>query len=162
MMIGSFILKVSGVFLSFLLNIILVRTMGLEEYGRYNYIISIINFFSILAIFGLDNVGIKYLTKYYVAKDFNRFNKFYFQSEKFVIVTSSLLVIGFISSSFFFFDDNIYNIFFISICALLIPLKSLINIYYSVLRAVEKLYLYLSLDLIVKPLLLIFIIPLIN
>ena len=155
---GSFLIKLLGVLFSFLLNIILVRIMGLEEYGRYYYIISIINFFSILATFGLDNTGVKHLTKYYIKKDSIKFHVFYSQSKNFVLRISLSIAFAIIISSYFLFWDDINNFLIILMGALLIPLKSLINIYFSALRALEKLYVYLCVSLFVKPVTIIFLV----
>ena len=161
-MLGSFILKILGLCSSFLLNIFLVRTLGIEEYGKYHYLLSIINFLSILAIFGLDNTSLKYLSKYYAKKDYKNFFIFYRKSEDFVLKTSFFIVFLVILSTFFLFENNAKHFFAIIICSILIPLKSLTSIYFSVLRAIEKLYLYMSLNLIFRPVLLIMLILALN
>lgn len=157
-MLGSFILKILGLCSGFLLNIFLFRTLGIEEYGRYHYLLSIINFLSVLAIFGLDNTSLKYLSKYYAKKDYKKFFVFYKKSEGFVLKTSFLIVFLVILSTLFLFKYNTEYIFAIITCSILIPLKSLTSIYFSVLRAMEKLYLYMSLNLIIRPMFLIMLI----
>ncbi len=161
-MLGSFIFKILGLCSGFLLSIFLVRTLGIEEYGKYHYLLSIINFLSILAIFGLDNTSLKYLSNYYAKKDYKNFFIFYKKSEGFVLKTSFLIVFLIILSTFFLFKNNTEYFFTIIICSILIPLKSLTSIYFSVLRAIEKLYLYMSLNLIIRPVLLIMLILVLN
>ena len=134
----TFILKLLGLCAGFLVNIFLVRTLGIEEYGRYHYLLSIINFLSILAIFGLDNTSLKYLSKYYAKKDYKKFHIFYKKSEHFVLKTSFLIVFLIIVIAFSSFQKNMEYFFTILICSVLIPLKSLTNIYFSVVRAIEK------------------------
>ena len=161
-MFGLFFIKVFGLFLTFLLNIILVRTLGLDEYGKYYYLLSIINFLSIIALFGLENTCLKYLTKYFIKKDFHEFYIFYKKSERFVILSSLLVVTLFILLACLFFENKTTNLYVILIFSVLIPLQSLTNIYFSVLRSIGKLYTYLSLSLIIRPTLLIFVILITN
>ena len=161
-MFGLLFIKVFGLFLTFLLNIILVRTLGLAEYGKYYYLLSIINYLSILALFGLENTCLKHLPKYFTKKDFREFYIFYKKSEKFVILSSLLVVTLFILLAYLFFENKTTNLYVILIFSVLIPLHSLTKIYFSVLRSLGKLYTYLSLSLIIRPTLLIFVILITN
>ena len=108
-----------------------------------------------LAIFGLDNTSLKYLSKYFANKDYKNFFSFYKNSESFVLQTSFSIVFSVIISIFFMLEKNTEYFFPIMICSILIPLKSLMSIYFSVLRSIEKLYSYMSLNLILRPILLI-------
>jgi O-antigen/teichoic acid export membrane protein len=57
--IGSFALKISLTGFSFLISLILARSLGAAEYGVYVFILAWINFLCILVLAGLDNVVIR-------------------------------------------------------------------------------------------------------
>lgn len=110
----------------------------------------------------MDNTSLKYLSKYYAKRDYKKFYFFYKRSEYFVLKTSFIIIFLIIIFTFFSFQNNSEYFFTILICSILIPLKSLTSIYFSVLRAIEKFYLYMSLSLILRPVFLIIIIIIVN
>ena len=57
--IGSFGLKISLTGFSFLISLILARSLGAAEYGVYVFILAWVNFLCILVLAGLDNVIIR-------------------------------------------------------------------------------------------------------
>lgn len=57
--IGSFGLRVSLTGFSFLISLILARSLGATEYGVYAFILAWVNFLCILVLAGLDNVVIR-------------------------------------------------------------------------------------------------------
>lgn len=59
--IGSFGLKISLTGFSFLISLILARSLGAAEYGVYVFILAWVNFLCILVLAGLDNVVIREL-----------------------------------------------------------------------------------------------------
>ncbi len=151
----SFILKIFGLLFSFLLNYVLVKNIGILSYGRYIYFLSLINFCSIIGVLGLDDIGLKFLSKHFSLKNLNSYIFFLNKSLRFVFFLSTV-----ISCIFFFismlsldvFEDKFYLILLSSI---LIPLKSITSIYNSAIRAIEKMSFYLKLNLIFRQLFLI-------
>ncbi len=57
--IGSFGLKISLTGFTFLISLILARSLGAAEYGVYVFILAWVNFLCILVLAGLDNVVIR-------------------------------------------------------------------------------------------------------
>ena len=57
--IGSFGLKVALIGFSFLISFILARALGVAEYGSYAYVLAWVNFLSIPALLGLDQLVIR-------------------------------------------------------------------------------------------------------
>jgi O-antigen/teichoic acid export membrane protein len=61
--IGSLILKISDVLLSFLIAVILARALGAEGYGVYSYVYALVTLLSIPAQFGLPNLLVRETAK---------------------------------------------------------------------------------------------------
>lgn len=158
----SVFIKVVGLFFSFLLNIVLVRSLGSEAYGEYIYFISLINFFSMISIFGLDNTGLKFLSKYYSLKDSNNFINFLKKSLRFVFYFSILISATLFFTSFIFYQNFGIKYYLIFSSLILIPLKSITSIYFTAIRAIEKMFVYLCINLIVRQLFLIVLVIIIK
>ena len=159
LMTTSFTIKVIGFFFSFLLNVVLVRNIGTEYYGDYVYFLSIINFLSMMAIIGLDDTGLKVLTKYFSKKKYNNFNSFLKKCLKFVFFNSICISFLFFLFGLNFFNHlNVNKFYLFIICSFLITLNSITSIYYSALRAIEKMSVYLKLNIIARQIFLIVIV----
>ena len=154
----SFLIKSFGILLSFSFNIILIDNIGIKSYGEYTIYISLISFFSMLAIFGRDKMSLKILTQYFSLKNHKKFKLILANNLKAVFTFSLLIVFSIYSFKIYF--DNILNVktMLLACSLVLIPLKSISSIYFSAIRAIEKLYVYLCLELIIRRTLLIFFI----
>ena len=57
----AFILRLTGMFLAFGVNVVLARVMGAAEYGVYTFAITILAFIVLFAKLGMDNAAIRFL-----------------------------------------------------------------------------------------------------
>ncbi|HVL00840.1 MAG TPA: flippase [Dongiaceae bacterium] len=60
----SFVLKIGGVLVAFLLQVALARLLDPKGFGDYVFVLTIVNFLVLLASLGLDKAAIKYLPQY--------------------------------------------------------------------------------------------------
>ena len=154
----SIIIKGIGLVLSFVLNIILVKNLGHEDYGRYIYFFSLINFFSMVSIFGMDKTILRYLSRYYISKDFANLNSVLKKTVTFVLFSSLLISFLILFKIILFYKYFSIQFSLIMISILFIPIKSLSDIYTTAIRAIGKIRLHLLINVIIKPLSLIIII----
>lgn len=154
--IGSFFIKFGNTILTFLLGVVLARSMGAEAFGVYTFIYAIIRLIAIPTQLGLPNLLLRYIAKYQIdnrwsnIKAILKFTNIIVGITSFVvmIISFSLLYFGFIQ-----FDNAKYYTF---LCGLaLLPVIALGAIRGAALRGLRLIVLGLVPETIVKPFLLI-------
>ncbi|GEM_PF-5345250 len=60
----SFIVKIIGLLISFLLQIVLARTLNLSDFGAYNYLSSLSILLVAFCLLGFDKVSLKFIPEY--------------------------------------------------------------------------------------------------
>ena len=137
---GNGVVRITGVSLGFLAQIVLARTLGADGYGGYTYVMSWIVLISILARFGFDNYLIKEGGHSIVQEREGWFARTMKRIRKIVLVNA--LTISVITLGILFFvigpDNERFKLFAVGLAIL--PVMSLNIIHQSVLAAYKKLY----------------------
>ncbi|WP_194842061.1 flippase [Gracilibacillus salitolerans] len=136
---GSFIIKITGTFLTFLVSIILARTLGVENYGHYAYAISIISILSVPTTLGLPNVIVRFSASYKTKSEWNFLKGLINLTNKSVLLIAIFIMFFSFLISWYFVGDNdsiAYNTFLISL--LLLPLMALNSLRAAALRGINR------------------------
>ena len=144
-----------GLLLSFSISILLINTVGIKSYGEYTYYLGLISLFSMIAIFGQDKTILKILTQLHSIKENENFKLILNKTLIRVLIFSISIVIAIYFTRILLSDILDINSYVLLCSLALIPLKSISSIYFSAIRALEKLSVYLCLELIIQKLLLI-------
>lgn len=110
-----------------IINVVAGRLLGPSEYGRYNFILSIVNILSIPIILGLDVTSIHFIVN---SKNSEEKKQYLSNSFWIVLFTSSIFLIIYIFTYKFFEDffklDN-YYILIIAFFPIILSLKTLFD-----------------------------------
>ena len=87
---AAFILKVFGAIAAFLLNIIITRSLGVEEAGYFFFTLALVTFSAYIVRQGYDNVLVKYIANYRSNQNYQAISKLYYYVLK--KVSSALLI----------------------------------------------------------------------
>lgn len=60
----SFVIKITGLLLGFSIQVVLARTLGVDEFGLYSFVATMVMFISTMTILGLDKSIIRFLPEY--------------------------------------------------------------------------------------------------
>ena len=94
----SFVLKISGLLLGFIMQVVFARVLGIEEFGLYSFVATLVMFISTMTILGIDKSIIRYLPQYTENKDINLLSSFVTWSLRkifFSILAASILLLIF-------------------------------------------------------------------
>ena len=84
-------LQLSGIAVSYAMQVLLARWMGATQYGVYDYVISIGTFLGFLAGLGLPNCLLRFIPEYSVKEDWGKLRGIVWGSWRYVF-TSSILI----------------------------------------------------------------------
>ncbi len=154
--LSSFIVKSLGVLLTFILNIVLARTLGAKEYGIYVLSFSWIALLGILATVGLDIAIIRFVPTYNKQKKWALLKGIILKSRQISILSSTIIAILSILIALALRNhinrDLEYT--FLTGCVLL-PLYVIVRINQAIFRGFKKIILALTPESVGHPLLLI-------
>ncbi|WP_058308618.1 flippase [Gracilibacillus massiliensis] len=136
---GSFLIKVIGTILSFIISVILARKLGAEQYGYYAYALALITMLSIPTTMGIPNVVVKYVAKYKTKSEWGSFKGLINISNVVVsLISLTILFIAFLMT--WIFTDNLSSImnktFLISL--ILLPILALSSLRSAILRGINR------------------------
>jgi len=140
--IGSLILRLVFIFLSFFISIVLARILGVEGYGIYGYALAIVSVLAIPAEFGLPTLVMRETSKNMVQNNFGEIKGIWRWASKIIIL---LTIIIFLISFVVYlnwgdqFDEK--YVITISYGLLLVPLLALINLINAALKGLKKIVL---------------------
>ncbi len=86
-------LQVLGIAVAYLMQVLLARWMGVEQYGVYEYVISIGTFLGFLAGLGLPNCLLRYIPKYSVGEDWGKLRGIIWGSWRYVFLSGICLAV---------------------------------------------------------------------
>ncbi|MGJ3237990.1 MAG: oligosaccharide flippase family protein [Anaerolineae bacterium] len=89
---GSFAIKIINIFLIFAYSFVLVRILGAEEYGIYEYVIAWVNLLIIPLIFGLDRLSIKIVSASVTQENWGQIRGL-IRGSIYTVITFSILII---------------------------------------------------------------------
>jgi O-antigen/teichoic acid export membrane protein len=148
--LAAFLLRGGGLALGFLVQILLARSAGAEEYGLYQLCFGWLFLFSIPAIGGFDVLITKFAPRYQNEERHLLSHLLHYASRT-SFIRSLFLAIA-VTVAFFFFGERTY-LFPVSITAMILLLRSQSEIHHALLRGLQKTALGLVPDLIVRPVL---------
>lgn len=126
---GSFVLNISYTGLSLLLNLMLARVLGVDQFGIYAYVMSWIILLGVPVGLGLDQSMIRFIAKYNSERQWGRIKGLMIYSNIAVVLVSLFLIVfvyifmKFISS---YYESNVVYTPLLLALALL-PLKSFLS-----------------------------------
>jgi len=137
--IGSLVLRLLTIILSFLMSVVLAKSLGAEGYGIYSYVFAIVSILSIPAEFGLPTLVLRETAKNVANENWNLVKGIWQWSSKIVAFLMVLMFIGALIA-YLILDDQfsqIYQRTFL-LGLILIPLLSLGHLRGSALKGLKK------------------------
>ena len=153
---SSFTIKILGAGLAFILQIILARLTGEEEYGIYTYIIAWATIAAMLSPIGANRTAVKFIPTYISTKNYPSLHAYIKWISLFTILTSSLVaILGALSINYLpiVSETSLINVFMLS--CVLVPLMAISQIGVEIIRAFRHVALAEFANIIIKPTLII-------
>ena len=149
---GTGILKILSLVLSFAASIILARSLNPEVLGTYTLIISIVGFASVPIASGLVHYTIRETSAYFSGSNWSLLRGFKDRLYQWVVLVTVLLTgVSFVLLDLLGLNLDISNESLIQICALMLLLLSLSTIRSSILRGIGKTTIAQLPELIIRP-----------
>ena len=154
-----FFVQSFSVFLSFLLNYVLVKGINLKEYGSYVYVLNLLSLLVNFCLLGLDTLLVKNVSIYYSARKYGELKGIIFFSIGFVAISSAIIAmfstkaIPFISNV----DVGAYSNWAVLSFSFFLVF-SIALLYQSILQGLKKIFLSQITEKILKPVLLLIIV----
>jgi len=151
---GSFVINVTGAGIAFALQLFLARILNASGYGAYMYVITWINFLTLVSVLGFDTASLRFVPQYIAKKEVKLALGFIVRSKQIVLFTSLCIIVA--MSSYLLVDKQnlgieLYQVFIVGLA--LLPIHSLIRINGSVLQGLQCLLLSLTIQVIIRPIL---------
>ena len=86
-------LQLSGIAVTYALQVFLARWMGATQYGVYDYVISIATFLGFLACLGLPNSILRFIPEYSVKEDWGKLRGIVWGSWRYVFISSMSIAV---------------------------------------------------------------------
>ena len=155
---GSLSFKIINTGLVLVSGILLARLLGAQNYGYYAYAMSLIQLMTIPTVMGLPQLVLREISAYYARKDYGRMrglliraNQFVFGMSVFLMVVAAAIATAF---SGHLAPEGVQT-FLISL--LLLPLLGLTTLRLAVLRGLRYILSGLAPELLIKPVVFIFL-----
>jgi O-antigen/teichoic acid export membrane protein len=150
--LGSFFIKFGNRALTFILGVVLARTLGAEAFGIYTFVYAVIQIIGIPTELGLPNLLVRFIAKYEVENKWGEINGILkFSNIIVAVVSTTLMLISFCILYFEFveFETAKYNTFLWGIT--LLPVIALGAVRAAALRGFRLIVHGLIPDGIIKP-----------
>ena len=135
---GSFGIKIVNTFLIFAYSFVLVRLLGAEEYGIYEYVIAWVNLLIIPLVFGLDRLAIRVVSASVTQEDWGQIRGMIRGAIYVVIVFSILIIISIFGFNSIMNDGEMtYSTMTFWIGAIALPITALTMIWEGFLRGLH-------------------------
>lgn len=135
---GSFGVKVGGMGLAFLLQIILARTMGVEQYGFYVYVLTCLNLLLFIGLWGWSSSTVKFVSIYKSKESWAEL-KGVIVASAWLPFISSVLVSLFLVGVVWYIRDRLtaglFDVFIIG--SLILPVNALLSTRASVMQGLK-------------------------
>lgn len=134
-----FCIKLFSLALAFLMGVIATRLMTLREYGIYSYVTNWLFLLQIISIFGLNQIVVKEISRYYFTENWNSVKGIVSWSNK--VVLGFALILCIISSTAVFFYGNITSFLYTKETIILfisLPLLALTVLRQNTLHGLQK------------------------
>jgi O-antigen/teichoic acid export membrane protein len=157
--LGSVAVKITFAFLSFVISVVLARTLGAEGFGVYAFVIAVVMLASVPAMAGAPDLMVRETAKYQASAKWSCMAGLWAWGNKLVIgFSSAVFIIG--SLVVFLLNDLIDQdkARVLSIGLLIVPLAAMTNIKSASIRGLRHTVLGQIPDNVVRPLLLLMLI----
>lgn len=150
-----FMLKITGGFIAFILQVYIARLLGPEQLGIYSYVFSWVIIFSLFSSFGFEHLQVRYIAYYKAKKQINKLLSLIRSGQLFVF-SLGILVALLITIIVYILGEDVSK----SVSAtflwgvLIIPILAIINSNNGILRGLKKQLLVSVLFEVLRPLLL--------
>lgn len=124
---SAFAIKIVGVFFAFILQIVLARLLGVNDFGLYTYVLTLINMGCMIGKLGMDTAGVRFVASYNVNEKWSLLKAYVFMSDRTVFFLSSFLsVVVYIGGVYFGLiqDRSLQKI--LPVALILLPVSSLV------------------------------------
>ncbi|KGK91257.1 hypothetical protein DP73_04645 [Desulfosporosinus sp. HMP52] len=135
----SLIIQVMGTGLAFILQVVLARILGVNNYGDYMYVLTWVNILVLVGKMGYDTATLKYMPKYEVDQNWGLLKGFLLKSQKGVLIFSSVVTFSILLFAWFNvpkFSSSLRVVFYIG--SFLVPALALLQLYGARLRGLKK------------------------
>ncbi|GJM61501.1 flippase [Persicobacter diffluens] len=146
-LLGTTMVKVITVFLSFFVSVFFARSLSVDDFGEYNYLVNVITLISLPISAGLPNLIVKYTSEYRVKNEIEKIQGFIF----FAFGLSLTISLIFFLILFFVFEYGKFDNTFAFYVLLLSVIISITNILASFLRGYDRILLSQLPIFIIKP-----------
>lgn len=153
---GSLLLRSLFIIFTFLMGVVLVRTMGAENYGVFSYVTSIVTILTIPAEFGLPTLVLRETAKNMATENWSKIKGVWTWAMRIIGLITLLILLGALFAYWIWgkqFDDSYTTTFTWGL--LIVPLFSLGHLRGAQLRGLKKVVLGLLPELVLVPALLI-------
>jgi len=152
---AGFVIRVGGNLISFLLQVMLARLLGVESYGDYIYVITLVNILHIFGKVGFDRSSLRFIPSYQINEQCSLTKGFLLQSNKITLLCSvSLSIVSLIIIWLLHGSIRSDLIALLGLASILLPLKSFSVMTYAKIQAFKHVVLSQFLQLILEPLIL--------
>ncbi|MCB9030489.1 MAG: methyltransferase domain-containing protein [Deltaproteobacteria bacterium] len=148
----AFIVSIIGTICAFVLNIILARFLGVNEYGSYNYVMSWLAIIILIGTIGFDEAALKYTAAYSGLKDWASLKGLRTKGIVTILQASIVLAIATIILSRQLIAPELSLTFLLA--ALIIPLRTLMMFFQSIVRGLKRIVFARLPEMVIQPLVL--------
>lgn len=152
---GALVVRVGGTACMLLLQVLLARFMGLEEYGNYIYAFTWLAILSTVGCAGLDTSALRFVADYRARGEWGLLRGFLRRSAVLVLTPSALLALALVGVLTLFqerFSESLLRVFLVA--AVLVPALALMLLLSSALRGLRKVVIALLPQSVLRPVLL--------
>lgn len=153
--VGALVVRVGGTACMLLLQVLLARLMGLEEYGDYIYVFTWLAILSTVGCAGLDTSALRFVADYRAREEWGLLRGFLRRSAVLVLTASALLALVLAGALKLFQErlpEPLWKVFLIA--SALIPALALVLLLSSALRGLRKVVIALLPQSVLRPVLL--------
>ncbi|RMG42548.1 MAG: hypothetical protein D6719_06210 [Candidatus Dadabacteria bacterium] len=147
---AALILNVVGLILTFLMQVVLARAMGAEQYGIYVYVLSWLSIYVLFATAGFDSAVLRYIPEFVATKNWSFLRGLIHRSMGFVLMFSMVVcIINLLLSLVLINSSELKTTFLVG--TLLIPIWALTNVRQACLRALKRIAESRFPEMVVRP-----------
>ena len=158
---GAFAIKITAMASAFVLQVVLARMLGLENFGVYVYALTWMNFSAMVGRLGLDTASLRFVAAYNGTQNWTKLSGFISFTNRTVLIFG--LIVGLAAIGLFYFlgsttETTMVRSIWIA-CLILTPLNAIILTKNSQLRGLKCIVPSQAANDVLRPLLILTILP---
>ncbi len=150
----SFIVKIVGMGIAFLLQLYLARLLKVDEFGIYIYVLTWMNLLLLLVTHGWDTSSIRFVSEYFSQSKWGLLKGFIVTSRRFTLLSSIIVSIGALITLYVFemsIAASISTVFVFG--CLLLPINTILQITCASIQGMKRVVLSQIPQNIIRPIL---------